>query len=273
MEINKKLQEFNKRWDIIENIDYAKEFIKFKQRVLNVLESIDSNVSKDSIKLFCQVLGIPEKWKHGYHDSYSENIINKFHDENNEKEFYRLIEIVLNFLEFKPPHYNNTFRGIVEAINLSNINLAITIKNDDEIILYPKGEKELDKILVNEVLSFLNDKSQKHFSDALNFYFNFSKKNSIKSAESIRRSLEEFLRFKLKNQKGLEKNLKLLQKEHKAKNSDSNIRNIIFQFFSYLDTYFNENSKHKDGNINKSENEFLIYQAGLLMRYINKLIP
>ena len=49
-------------------------------------------------------------------------------------------------------------------------------------------------------------------------------------------------------------------------------RNIIFGTFNYLDKYFNENSKHGDGNINEPENEFLIYQVGLFMRYIDKVI-
>ena len=49
---------------------------------------------------------------------------------------------------------------------------------------------------------------------------------------------------------------------------DPVIRNIISQVFSYLDQYFNENSKHANGDINNIENEFLIYRIGILMRYI-----
>ena len=120
---------------------------------------------------------------------------------------------------------------------------------------------------------FLNKESQKHFVDALTFYLNFSKTNAIKSAESIRRSLEEFLRFKLQNQKGLKENIIELQKRLKSDKRDSSLRNIIFHIFTYIDDYFNENSKHNDGNIENSENEFLIYQSGLLMRYIQKVIP
>lgn len=164
------------------------------------------------------------------------------------------------------------FYQLSEAIELSNVNLAITSKNGD-IIFYPIGETTLDKVLIDEVLSFLNKESQKHFIDALNFYLNFSTKNTVKSAESIRRSLEEFLRFKLQNQKGLKENVDELQKRLKSEKCDPILRNIIFHIFSYLDTYFNENSKHKDGNIDEPENEFLVYQSGLLMRYIHKVIP
>jgi len=50
------------------------------------------------------------------------------------------------------------------------------------------------------------------------------------------------------------------------------IRNIIFQIFKLLDRYFNENSKHQDGAINEAENEYLIYQTGLLLRYVDKVV-
>ncbi|MBC6415943.1 MAG: hypothetical protein GDA46_06090 [Bdellovibrionales bacterium] len=118
--------------------------------------------------------------------------------------------------------------------------------------------------MVNKALSFLNKNSNKHFEEALKFYEN---KTTIKSAESLRRSLEEFLRHKLKNQKELQENIETLQKKIKN-NSNVEVRNIIIQIFKYLDKYFNEQSKHNDDNIKDSENEFLIYQTGLLMRYI-----
>ena len=198
--------------------------------------------------------------------------------ENNEKKFYRLLQIISflpiqkSFLSYETPYSREIlFSQLSEAIDFSNINFAMTLKNG-EIIFHPKGEVILDKVLVDEVISFLNIESQKHFIDALNFYSNFSVKNAIKSAESIRRSLEEFLRFKLQNQKGLKENIIELQKRLKGDKRDPFLRNIIFQTFTCLDQYFNENSKHKDGDINKPENEFLIYQIGLLMRYIHNVI-
>ena len=80
------------------------------------------------------------------------------------------------------------------------------------------------------------------------------------------------MRFKLDNKKGLDNNRSDLLKRFKSDQITLEIRNIISQIFSYLDKYFNENSKHKDGDIGEAENEFLLYQSGLLMRYINKVI-
>lgn len=278
--IIKKINEFNKRWNIISDSSYAEEFKKFKTRILNIFSDIDSHVTDEGIATFCQILGISEKWQHetyGYGRKWSENIINSLTQENDEKKFYFLLQVISYLPIMTSYDYSSKyskevlFSKLTDAIELSKINLAITVKNE-EYIFYPAGEKEFDQKLVDEVLSFLNAESQKHFIDALKFYQKSTSKDVIKSAESLRRSLEEFLRFKLENQQGLDNNIKNLQNQMKVDSRDANIRNIIFQTFSYLDKYFNENSKHKDGNIDEPENEYLIYQTGILMRYINSVL-
>jgi len=279
MNYKEKVEEFNKRWSIIDNLSYEEEFKKFKKRVLNIFSDIDRHIEKEGIRKFCQILGTTEEWKSNYNTRWSENIINSLKNENNEKQFYRLLHIIF-LLPIKTSYSDYSrevtysrvklFKDLYEAIELSNINLSITAKNE-EVILYPRGEKEFDTKLVNKVLSFLNPESEIHFVDALNSYSNFSSKNAIKSSESLRRALEEFLRFKLNNNKGLQQNIVELGKKLKASSCDSVIRNNITQTFSLMDLYFNENSKHNDGEIDENENEFLIYQTGILMRYISKI--
>lgn len=279
MNIPDKLNKFNKRWEIVDDSTYEGEFKKFKTRVLNIFSDIDDHVTEEGIATFCQILGVPESWEHGWMGDrrFGKNIISALVQENDEKKFYRLLQIIF----YLPIQQTRAFRGEItysksilykklkEAIEFSKVNLAVTQKGE-EVILFPQGEKKLDQDLVEKVLEFLDVKSNKHFVEALKFYEKGTQKDRVKSAESLRRSLEEFLRFKLRNQKGLDKNIEELQKRLKADGRDPSVRNIIFQTFSYLDTYFNENSKHKDGDINEEENEFLIYQTGLLMRYIEK---
>ena len=91
------------------------------------------------------------------------------------------------------------------------------------------------------------------------------------SSNSLRRALEEFLKYTLENTRGLKGNIKYLQGKLKEKGIDSNIRNIIFQIFNYLDQYFNENSKHHDGQITETDNEYSIYQTALLLRYLHRI--
>ncbi len=277
MEYKKETEEFNKRWNIQNNENYQEEYIKFIARILNIYITIDEIVSEKGIHDFCQIHGIIKR---------NQNILSYIRESiKEERKLYYILQSVF-WLPFKPNEdlsaylraddtYVTTkdrlYDKLSEAINLSNISLAIT-KIGDGVILYPRGEKEFDTKLVNEVLSLLKGNSQTHFGEALKFYQQGTKQSAIKSAEGLRRSLEEFLRFKLKNYKGLDKNIEELGKILKGIYRDSTIRNIIFQTFDYINKYFNENSKHKDGNIDETENEYLIYQVGVLMRYINRAI-
>jgi len=280
-EIKEKIKRFNKRWGIVDDSSYEEEFEKFRTRIFNIIQHIDNYVTEEGISTFCQILGIKETREYiGFGDRYSKNIINALDREKDEKRFYKLLEIVCSLPFQTVTSYDrmyrysskeDLYREVANAIELSNVNLSITV-TDKEGILYPRGEEVLDEKLVDEALSFLNENSQEHFVKALRFYQKGTNKDFIESAESLRRALEEFLRFKLNNNKGLDKNILELQKVLKDYKSDPNLRNIIFQIFSYLDQYFNENSKHKDGDINEPENEFLIYQTGLLMRYIHKVL-
>ena len=79
-------------------------------------------------------------------------------------------------------------------------------------------------------------------------------------------------KFSLKSQFLVNSNIKELQERLKIKNTKSLIRNAIFQIFNNLDQYYNENSKHRDGDIDEYENEYLIYQTALLMRYVHLII-
>jgi hypothetical protein len=62
-EIKQNLNNFDKRWEIIDGTAYAEEFIKFKPRILNLLKEIDYSMTEVGIKHFCQKTGIPEKGK------------------------------------------------------------------------------------------------------------------------------------------------------------------------------------------------------------------
>lgn len=280
MNLKAKREGFNKRWNIASGDSYEEAFSKFKTRILNILKDIDEHVNEEDITDFCQYYGIKEVWtKNLYGDhKWSKNIINRLNQEGDEKEFYRLLEVILalnirSTLAYGGHRYTYSkdllYQSIVEAIELSDVNVSITTTSDGEMILYPKGEGLLDEELVNSPLSFLNEESAKHLQDALQFY---SSKKHIKSAEGLRRCVEEFLRYKLENTRGLAANIVELQTSLKSGGQDSEVRKIIGSVFTTLDQYFNENSKHNDGDIDEFENEFLIYQVGTLLKYVEHVI-
>jgi len=280
MNLGERMKKFNKRWSMASTDSYEESFRKFKTRILNSFKGIDNYVTKNSITQFCQYYAIPEQWQSSLHRDglWSTNIQDRLEQEGDEKEFYRLIELVLSLEVTTSGEYiwhgaynkTNLFNRISEDIELSEVNVSIT-NSDEGVILYPRGEQMLDEDLVEFPLSFLDQKSGEHFFQALQFY---QSKQHVKSAESLRRSLEEFLKAKLGNGGGLKANILALQTRLKSDRCDAQVRNVIGATFNHLDQYFNDNSKHNDGDIDDSENEFLIYQSGLLMRYINKnLIP
>ncbi len=278
MSLKDKMERFNKRWNISSEESYEDAFVKFKTRILNIFKDIDHHLTDESISEFCQFYGIQEKWESSiYGDNRrSKNIITRLVNEADEKEFYKLIELIFALdIRTTADYYggdtyskNILYRKVREAIEYSSVNLSIATSNG-EVILYPKGEEELDVSLVNYPLSFLKGSVGEHFVHALKFY---EEKKHVKSAESIRRTLEEFLRLKLDNTRGLDANIIEVQKVLKTDGADAQVRNVINATFRHLDQYFNENSKHNDGDIDEGENEFLIYQAGLLMRYIEKTL-
>lgn len=277
MDLKEKMEQFNKRWNIQDNIPYSEKSRKFKTGVLNIFQNIDSHLPEDQVSLFCRFLGISENWRQGMHGKYGNHVISALTEARGDIQLYRLLELVFA-LEIRTTRGYQGAGGysksklhnqVIEVIIYSGVNLT-TIAQDGEIIFYPKGEELLDNQVVNKVLSVLDEKSNSHFVDALKFY---QAQNWVKSAESLRRTLEEYLRYKLGNNLGLEANIRELGKSLKQGSSDVQIRNIITTVFNYLDKYFNENSKHQDDvGKGEKENEFLIYQVGTLIRYVASVL-
>ena len=288
MNFKKHSKDFNKRWKIIPSDSPKESFQQFKQRVLNIFKNIKSDrhilgilqtgideiVTKKSIFDFCQNLSIDIKWRQRqiiiYFEEYSTNIIDYLNNEDNEKKFYKSIEIIfmLDFIEHHKQKKSTLLNEVKEAVDMSNLNITAT-KTENGIILYPKGEEKLDEELVNKIFSFLDKESSKDFEKALKFY---DRKNFRESANNLQSSLENYLRYRLKNKKGIKENINTVQKNLKEIKNPSEIRNIIATIFDYLNKYFDDNSKHWD-KVMEPENEFLIYQTGLLLRYIDRAIP
>lgn len=280
MDLQKKLSEINSRWQIDDGYSEEEEFRRFKTRIMNSFSGIDSRVTKKSIADFCNVIGIEEKWDTAMYEdsSWSTNIKDALNNESNPKKFFRLLEIILALEipgitnRYGGPSYSKSFffNKIDEAINYSKVNISI-VKTENDIIIYPSGEKILDKEVVNKTLSFLKDKPGFHFIDALKFYDKNTPESRVKSSNSLRRCLEEFFRTLLNNNAGLKANIGEIGNALKSKNVNNDIRNCVTTIISRLDhPIFNNNSKHQDGDLSELENEFMIYQVALLMKYIHK---
>lgn len=266
-------QKFNLKWGLAEQAD---EFKEFKNRILNVFYGVDHNITSEGHKQFCSFLGIRCTTNNVYGSvQYEANIIGSLEKTNNTIELMRMISLILNLpFNSNPPlsafitthsFQSKYYQEVKEAIELSHLHISLEV-SDGTIFIVPVGEKILDNELLSPVLSFLNKESNEHFINALNA---FVKKEYIQSAEQIRRTLEEFLRFKLKNKKSLENNIIELAKELKNHRAEQNIINMIIDVFKKMGTYFNDNSKHGAGALTKYEAWYLVYQSAIFIRYIH----
>lgn len=269
MDLHKKIQEINNRWDIPDDLPYEERFEKFKIRVLNIFSKIEAEISFGDVRAFCNALGVIYC---GF-----DNIKRVLLQETDLRQLCKQIEIIFAL----PWRINKELllQELSDALKFSNIGVSVTSK-DGEVILYPSGEELLDKELVNGVLSFLSDKPKQHFIAALKAYEENTPQSRVTSADELRRTLEEFLKLKLNNETGLDENIKVLGKQLKELGVNNELRHLVMELLhelvmkllNKLDTFFNPNSKHGDGDISEVENEFLIYQVALLMRYVHKII-
>lgn len=285
MSLSDKMRDFDKRWNITDDSSLKVKFQRFKNAVMTIFQAIDEDVPRNTVKDFCIAFGIQEKWYGGQYGRkpVGNNIYDALKIENNPVELLRKIEILFSLP--MPKVWDPASREVIfsrdilikdvsKALEASTIGVKL-VKHDENVIFIKCGEDFLDKQLVNQVLSFLEKSALQHFTDALKSHLNNTAKSRIKSCDSLRRSLEDFLRAVLGNKKGLKENIKelrdyLKEKARKAK-MNSHICNRIPQMVKFLDDFFNENCKHKDGKISELEMEFLIYLVATIMRYIQQI--
>lgn len=274
-DILSKKASFDQRWKLTPSADPDNEFLKFKRRILNI-SMLFAPLNVLIPAQFAKIHGLKPEQRIGTDDDGDPVYIDVTIKEELEREqdvhqFYYLVETLFD-LPFGPVIEDMLYEEVREAIELSNIDLAISKKGKD-VILHPRGEKTLDHELIDRPLGFLRGSAEGHFKEALRLQQKGSPKDLVQSADQLRRAVEEYLRLKLRNSAGLKENLKSLERILKEGKADSLIRNLVHQTLGLLDTYFNENTKHNDGDIDRPEIEFLVYQTGCLLRYISQVIP
>lgn len=263
-------ERFAQRWNIpARSFNERDELEKFTKRVLKVFEDIDNAISKQGIRNFCLWRATEEIWhrqRYSTRPPWSTNIIDALRSSESIQELLLTIEQI-----FELPFDGSRDRYLNDldyVLSMSSVSISLHRTADNGMFFAPSGEVFLDRELVDQPLEFLNPEALAHFIDALKY---FQAKKGIESAEKLRRCTEEFLKARLDNGQVLKNNIETLGKRLKATGTDAQIRNVIFGVLNLLDLYFNENSKHEDGDISLEENEFLIYQIGVLLRYIDQV--
>lgn len=277
MDYKESMEKFYERFGIQNNATEDEEKEKFRIGIKNVLDGIDSKINENEIKRFCSWFGFETKWEYTKNRvnnfKYGHNLINCIFNEENWVRYLHKIEAL--FLlpmsnELYPYHKNDLFTKVKEIFDNSYLSIGF-LNSKGKYLVYPTGTKFLDDELVIKTLKFLNIESHNHFIQALKSYSEKNPSAYIKAAESMRRALEEYLRHIFDNTKGLQGNIAEIGAKLKNLNKQKQLKDIINNYFHYLDNFFNENSKHNDGDINEAECELIILQTGLLMKYLDKI--
>jgi hypothetical protein len=290
--LQESIKRFNKRWKI--PYDDRIEFTRFQSRVLlsfdKHLDYILSNTSLGTA--YMKLVGLPplsSKELRPLDESYKPV---KFHDTeiwyyishvSDLRELVRCVQCVFWLEPYGDPDelefwdwgdkMDAFFESITTDINISRVPVNANRSND--ILFYPKGAKLLDQKLVNDVLDWLptySPKSRQYFESALSEYLTKHYRDSI---DKMRVSLETFMRHLLRTRKSLENQKSLLGTYLENKKVPSDMRNAYSAILYQYTVYQNNVAKHPhDRNApepTEDEAEFIIYQTGLLMRFLIQL--
>lgn len=269
MKFKEREEKFYDRFGIENSITEIAVLENFRVGVNNFLADIDYKIPEEEIIRYCSFFGFEvERMTHS--GELDENIYKCISLEPKWFVFLHKLQ-ELFYLKFNNDALKRQFFfKIKELVNSSKLSIDL-IQSKGEYIIYPLGSSFLDNELIVAPLKFLDGNSHKHFIEGLKSYSSKNKNDYIKAAESMRRTLEEYLRVVFMNDKGLKENIGLVGKTLKNLEKQSEIRSLFHSFLDYLDRFYNDNSKHQDGEIGGAECELIILQTGLLVKYLDKI--
>lgn len=286
-DIKNKIDNFNKRFNVIDTDNNEQ---KFKNLVLNaIVKILNVNIQNSDLETYLlkymfitntkniivkESRLLPSLSIFGETINPNDSLIySKIRDEIDFSKviyyiqllFWTDISIINN--KDKKLLYDN----IKEAIELSNVNIRLKCVTDSnsnaQYIFYPRGAKELDNKLVNDVAVWLikYPKSQQKFISSLEKYQNNGDIRNI--IDDSRLSLEFLLKNLLKNDRSLENNSKEILIWLRSKNVQPNIISMYKYLIELYIKYQNDTTKHNE-KCKKQEIEYILYLTGSFMRFL-----
>lgn len=179
--------------------------------------------------------------------------------------YMAFINTYRNFVQGESEYNRDDYMGfLLNGLKSSHIPYDIYEENGNYFV-FPKGAKEFDDALVSQPLEWLKDypKTYKTYCIALKQYSEGIYIRDI--ADNLRKSLEDFLRDFLKNEKDLNGNKKEAEEYLKRFNANPQLINIFGSLLTHYYLLNNDTAKHND-KVDKTYLEFLLYQTGIFIR-------
>ena len=243
-------------------IEFRNEFIKYTGIEHKDFGTVDSNTEID----------VGQK---DWLDMSGKNYI-KFNNTCIGKAFQEDIINVIRYIQIIFLMENNIIPSLVksklckeinEIADIYNININIVKSGKNEYLVYPKGAKELDDALVNDILIWM-DKFPKAKVNYYNALEKYSQNGNLRNIlDDLRLSLELLIQGILENKKSIENNKNEICKYLKDNNINKEITNMFYTILDYYMKYKDNNVKH-DENCYEQEAEYIIYITGTFMRLL-----
>ncbi|MFA5837365.1 MAG: hypothetical protein WC837_10465 [Bellilinea sp.] len=288
-----KMDAFRKRWDV--EYDGIKSLLIFKNRVQSIIEDelgalflanhnlqnrfaylIGHQPPYDGAKKVTGMELALEKIA-GFRGTF---IFNLFNNCTNLSELIWFIQHLIFLLEGMHPlgkqdnnHILAKFiKSIQEAIDLTpNLQIRLQTSESGTILVY-NGAEELDDALVNEVIIWLDDypEVEKPYKEALIMLSAKDKSRHRNLIDNLRLSIELLLKTLLHNDHRLEEQGKHLKVWMNNRGIEDNIRLMLTDLISRdrFTQMFNQSVKHGDRDWSEPELEFIVYQTGVLIRFL-----
>lgn len=307
MQIEKRLRNHHRRWNT--NLNYEEEFLKFKNRLIDVINRLigdylteNSDVDKHFFEIFNLDKGdkpyvkkAEPRYKNPLTEPFMQDAIKSFQPVSyTDKGFgdthvYRCVDSCETLQDLAKAfqfifwaleaNYDETQARTLEIVKeikrLSVLTPSASFavhKRGKQFIVYPSGDQFLDRGIIDCTLSGLEDYPEvaEHFEKALGIYLRGETSQYRNLLDNLRFALEQLLKKVLGNQKSLENQKTHLLPWLKDKGLHSQVGNLYEKLLSTYQIYQNDAVKHNEA-FSLDEVEFMIYLTGNFMRLILKL--
>ncbi len=222
------------------------------------------------------LLGLPFSWDDLYTNFSLSELYRLFLNSklqiNNDASLFRWLMILESVLATDPSDDDGTEMlacAIAEALKISGIN-AVLCDTADGYLFYPANAELLDQKIVVDTLNWLSNypQAKEQYNSALRMYLKGDRSRNV--VDTLRLSIELFLKRLLQNESSLENQLKAIGEYLKNKNVASEIRNMYVKLLDCFAKYNNQHIKHNDDSdkITSAELEYLIYTSGTFLRFL-----
>lgn len=257
----------------------------FITRVFSYLKNNDSVVfSQGDEKEFCYQVGI-STWFESESYGFSSGLIFSIDkpvglsrlayyldkQKSSFLDFLAMIVCFLNVYSGNKSSKEKLWQTVKQMLSDSHIQYELP-QDGDNIFIFPKGAKELDKALVSEPLEWLSGypDSRRAFVKALELYANSTDGNASNVADEFRKALERFFQeFFGQKDITLERAVRngVYGNFLKENGVPAEIGNDLHSVMNAYNNFMNNHAKHQD-KAKRNVLEYIMYQTGNIIRLL-----